>query len=143
MRRSCWRRYFSASSICFFCLASIPGVLPHRPSMCIMNFFEQFSLLCGAIALYAATEPNAERAAGFGRMARLGLGACATSFTLSQIFYLSATAELVPKWIPPNQTFWAILTRCSWVQHPNPTRKLSDHETPAEDGSKRQLPDLN
>jgi hypothetical protein len=29
---------------------------------------------------------------------RLGLGVCAISFALSQIFYLSATANLVPKW---------------------------------------------
>ena len=29
---------------------------------------------------------------------------------MSQIFYLSVTADLVPKWIPPNQNFWAILT---------------------------------
>ena len=43
-------------------------------------------------------------------MARLGLGACAISFTLSQIVYFSATAALVPKWIPPNQAFWALLT---------------------------------
>jgi len=46
----------------------------------------------------------------FGRAARLGLGVCAISFTLSQIFYLRVTAELVPTWMPPNQTFWAIVT---------------------------------
>jgi hypothetical protein len=94
-----------------FSLACVPGIIA-APAVYVHygSFFEQFSSLCGAIALYAATEPNAARSAAFGRAARLGLGACAISFTLSQIFYLSATAELVPKWIPPNQTFWAILT---------------------------------
>jgi len=43
-------------------------------------------------------------------MARLGLGVCAISFTLSQVLDSSATAGLVPKWIPPNQAFWALLT---------------------------------
>ena len=73
------------------------------------SFFLFFSLLCGAIALYAATEANAARAVAFGRLARLGLGVCAISFTLGQILLPRETAHLVPKWIPPNQMFWAIL----------------------------------
>ncbi len=78
------------------------------------SFFLFFSLLCGAIALYAttyaATVANAARAVVFGRLARLGLGVCAISFTLGQALSLRDTASLVPTWIPPNQMFWAILT---------------------------------
>jgi len=74
------------------------------------SFFQMFSLLCGAMALYSATEANAARAAVLGRAARIGLGVCAVSFMLSQILYLRHTADLVPRWIPPNQMFWAILT---------------------------------
>jgi hypothetical protein len=74
------------------------------------SFFLFFSLLCGAIALYAATEASAARAIAFGRLARRGLGVCAISFTLGQILLPRETAHLVPKWIPPNQMFWAILT---------------------------------
>ena len=48
------------------------------------SFFLFFSLLCGAIALFAATEANAARATVFGRLARLGLGVCAISFTLGR-----------------------------------------------------------
>ncbi len=94
-----------------FSLACIPGIIA-APAIYAHygSFFEQFCSLCGATALYAGTETNAARAAAFGRVARLGLGACAISFTLSQIFYFPVTAELVPKWIPPSQTFWAILT---------------------------------
>src|SRR5215467_7749420 len=64
------------------------------------SFFQFFSLLCGAIALYAATEANAARALAFGRGARLGL---------------RVTADLVPSWIPPNQMFWAILTTIAFA----------------------------
>jgi hypothetical protein len=78
-------------------------------------FFEQFSLLCGAIALYAATEVRESRALAFGRVARLGLGVCTISFTLAQIVYLRETAALVPKWIPPNQKFWAVLTTIAFA----------------------------
>jgi uncharacterized membrane protein YphA (DoxX/SURF4 family) len=97
-----------------FSLACIPGIIA-APTVYYGSFFEQFSLLCGAIALYAATEANAARAGAFGRVARLGLGVCAISFTLSQILYLPVTAGLVPKWIPPNQTFWAILTTIAFA----------------------------
>ncbi|MGO4884898.1 MAG: hypothetical protein ACLP59_29370 [Bryobacteraceae bacterium] len=99
-----------------FSLACIPGILA-APTIYVHygSFFEQFSLLCGAIALYAVTEANRARAAAFGRVARLGIGVCAISFTLSQILYLRATATLVPKWIPPNRMFWAILTTIAFA----------------------------
>jgi uncharacterized membrane protein YphA (DoxX/SURF4 family) len=46
-------------------------------------------------------------------VARIGyicFGICVVSFTLEQLFYLSGTASFVPKWIPPGQMFWAIVT---------------------------------
>ncbi len=79
------------------------------------SFFQQFSILCGAVALYAATEANPARAVVFGRLARFGLGVCAISFALSQVLYFRVTADLVPKWIPPNQMFWAILTTIAFA----------------------------
>lgn len=99
-----------------FSLACVPGIAA-APAVYAEygSFFEQFAALCGAIALYAATDENAARAAAFGRAARLGLGVCAISFTLSQIFYLSVTAGLVPTWIPPSQTFWAVLTTIAFA----------------------------
>jgi hypothetical protein len=75
------------------------------------SFFLFFSLFCGAIALYATTEANA----AIGRLARLGLGVCAISFTLGQALLLRDTADLVPKWIPPSQMFWAILTTIAFA----------------------------
>ncbi len=100
----------------FFSLACLPDILA-APAVYAHygSFFEQFSSLCGAIALYAATEASAARAVAFGRAARLGIGLCPISFTLSQIFYFRLTADLVPKWIPPNQTFWAILTTIAFA----------------------------
>jgi len=63
-------------------IIAAPAIYVHYGS-----FFEQSSSLCGAIALYAATEANEARAVAFGRVARLGLGVCAISFTLSQMLY--------------------------------------------------------
>ena len=99
-----------------FSLACVPGILAAPTTYAQYgSFFEQFSLLCGATALYAATETNAAKAVVSGRLARFGLGVCAISFTLSQIIYLRFTATLVPKWIPPNQRFWAILTTIAFA----------------------------
>ncbi len=99
-----------------FSLACIPGIVAHPATYeHYGSLFEQVSLLCGAIAVYAATEANAAEAAAFARAARLGLGVCAISFALTQLFYLRATAELVPHWIPPSQTFWAILTTIAFA----------------------------
>jgi len=99
-----------------FSLACLPGILS-APTVYAHygSFFEQFCSLCGAIALYAATEANEVRAVAFGRVARLGLGVCAISFMLSQILYLRLTANLVPPWIPPNQMFWATLTTIAFA----------------------------
>ena len=99
-----------------FSLACIPGIVAH-PSVFgeYDGFFEQFCLLSGAIAVYAATEPNAARAAAFGRVARIGLGLCTVSFTLAQVIYLKNTVDLVPTWMLPNQMFWAILTTVAFA----------------------------
>lgn len=99
-----------------FSLACIPGILA-APGVYAPygSFFEQFCLLSGVLALYAATGADGARAMMPGRLARLGLGACAISFTLSQVFYLRFTASLVPKWIPPNRMFWAILTTIAFA----------------------------
>ncbi|MGB9434255.1 MAG: hypothetical protein WBQ89_18565, partial [Candidatus Acidiferrum sp.] len=40
---------------------------------------------------------------------------CAASFTLEQAVYLGATAQLVPKWIPPSQMFWAVATTIAFA----------------------------
>ncbi len=78
------------------------------------SFFVFFSLVCGAIALYAATEANGATALVLGRLARLGLGVCTISFMLGQALLLRETAHLVSKWIPPNQMFWAIFTTAAF-----------------------------
>jgi uncharacterized membrane protein len=85
------------------------------------NFFEQFSLVSGALIAYATAVYATVVYATVGqrdsrrptRTARIGytfFGICVVSFTLEQLFYLSGTVSFVPKWIPPGQMFWAVLT---------------------------------
>lgn len=95
-----------------FSLACVPDIIAASNiyDQCGGSFFLFFSFFCGGLALYSANESNGTRAAMLSRLARGGLGISAISFTLGQALLLRETAQLVPKWIPPNQMFWAILT---------------------------------
>jgi uncharacterized membrane protein YphA (DoxX/SURF4 family) len=99
-----------------FALVGVPLIIQH-PLVYnnLGNFFEQFSFVAGAMILYACSGPIAP--AGTARFAQIGyysFGICVVSFTLEQIFYLSETANFVPKWIPPGQRFWAIATTAAF-----------------------------
>ncbi len=101
----------------FFALLGVPLIIKH-PLIYnnFGNFFEQFSYVSGALILYACSGPIAP--ARTSRLAKVGyysFGICVVSFALEQLFYLSATASLVPKWIPPGQMFWAIATTAAFA----------------------------
>jgi hypothetical protein len=93
------------------CVGSIIAA-PAEPGGYI-NCFEQLAIVCGALAVYAASETNT--AIALARAARLGLGVCAVSFAWAQVVYLQYTASLVPAWIPPNQVFLTNLTTVAFA----------------------------
>lgn len=75
------------------------------------NFFEQLSLFSGALIVYASTIKNdVERVSSIAWAGYIFFGVCIVSFALDQLFFLSRTAGFVPKWIPPDQMFWVVLT---------------------------------
>jgi uncharacterized membrane protein YphA (DoxX/SURF4 family) len=79
------------------------------------NFFEQFSIVSGALIVWATVGPTDQRTARVARIGYIFFGICVVSFTLEQLFNLSATAEFVPNWIPPGQMFWAITTTIAFA----------------------------
>jgi uncharacterized membrane protein YphA (DoxX/SURF4 family) len=113
-----WRRTARASALLLgglyliFALMWVPYIIA-TPQVYDRwgNFFEQFSIVSGALIVHASVSRSDSARAG--RLARIGyicFGICVISFTLEQLMYLSGTAEFVPKWIPPGQMFWAITT---------------------------------
>lgn len=92
-----------------FALLTVPGIVA-KPRIYNSwgNFFEQLSLVTGAAIIYARL--SAWSPETLNRTGRIFLGFCAASFSLEQAFYLGATAQLVPKWLPPSQMFWAVAT---------------------------------
>jgi uncharacterized membrane protein YphA (DoxX/SURF4 family) len=80
------------------------------------NFFEQYSLVAGALIVYASTlARGSARAESVSRFGYFSFGVCVISVTLGQLLYLPATASFVPKWIPPSQMFWAVVTTIAFA----------------------------
>jgi uncharacterized membrane protein YphA (DoxX/SURF4 family) len=100
-----------------FALLGVPLTIAHpRVYNGFGNFFEQFSFVSGAVILYACCGPiEPARTARLAQIGYYSFGVCVVSFTLEQFFYLSETASLVPKWIPPGQKFWAMATTVAFA----------------------------
>jgi len=98
-----------------FALLCVPGIIA-APQIYNSwgNFFEQFSLLTGAAIVYARLS-SAWSTETLHRTGGILFGICTVSFTLEQAIYLHATASLVPRWVPPNQMFWAVATTVSFA----------------------------
>ncbi len=80
---------------------------------------EQLALVAGGLVAYAfcrATPASSDTAAAMKASSqivfcgRLIFGICLIFFALAHLFYLKPTADFVPAWLPPNQTFWAYAT---------------------------------
>jgi uncharacterized membrane protein YphA (DoxX/SURF4 family) len=75
------------------------------------GFLEEFALVAAAAVVYSSLLPH--DSAGSHRTARIGrlaFGVCVLSFGLSHFFAIPQTADMVPKWVPPGQQFWAVAT---------------------------------
>lgn len=75
------------------------------------GFLEEMSLVSAAVIVYASLQPrDSVWASGTIQIGRLFFGICVLSFGLGHFFALPQTADMVPQWIPPGQTFWAVAT---------------------------------
>jgi uncharacterized membrane protein YphA (DoxX/SURF4 family) len=79
---------------------------------------EQLALVAGGLVAYAFYRaPPASPATASDAVTaqivfcgRLIFGVCLILFASAHLFYLKATADFVPAWLPPNQMFWAYAT---------------------------------
>jgi len=107
-----------AAAYLVFVLLCVPGIVAAPKNYnSWANFFEQFSLVTGAVIAYARWSSVPSPAwsppwspEALNRIGRTLLGVCVISFALEQVFNLDATANFVPKWVPPGQMFWALAT---------------------------------
>jgi uncharacterized membrane protein YphA (DoxX/SURF4 family) len=116
-----WRRGAALGALTLTILYSAGVILLHvplaiaRPTVFVTwsGIAEQLALVAGGLVSYAfcrappATTPSCAQII---RCGRLLFGVCLIVFALAHLFYLKPTADAVPAWLPPNQTFWAYAT---------------------------------
>jgi uncharacterized membrane protein YphA (DoxX/SURF4 family) len=80
------------------------------------NIAMQLAIAAGALIIYATTARlDAALAARLTHLGRLAFGVCALIFGGAHFAYLSYTAQLVPRWLPPSQVFWAYSTGVAFI----------------------------
>ena len=71
----------------------------------------QLAITAGGLIVYASSAKiDAARAARLTRVGQIAFGLCLLVFGTAHFEYMSLTAPLVPKWLPPSQEFWAYAT---------------------------------
>jgi uncharacterized membrane protein YphA (DoxX/SURF4 family) len=72
---------------------------------------EQSAIAAGALIVFAANAQIAPKlAARLTRVGRFVFAVCVLLFGGAHFAYLRETIAFVPKWLPPNQVFWAYAT---------------------------------
>jgi uncharacterized membrane protein YphA (DoxX/SURF4 family) len=80
------------------------------------NIAMQLAIAAGALIIYATTARlDAALAARLTHLGRLVFGVCALIFGGAHFAYLSYTAQIVPRWLPPSQVFWAYTTGVAFI----------------------------
>jgi uncharacterized membrane protein YphA (DoxX/SURF4 family) len=64
----------------------------------------------GAVVAYCLASPSTRAGTAICKAGVMLMGICSGSYAVEQVEFLSRTASLVPKWMPPNGNFWAIAT---------------------------------
>ncbi|HEV2288304.1 MAG TPA: hypothetical protein VGR81_05055 [Candidatus Acidoferrales bacterium] len=79
-------------------------------------FFYPFSKAAGALIVYATFGRSAsQQLTKLAQFACISFALCLISFALEQVEFFAHTAELVPKWIPLGQNFWAWATTAAFI----------------------------
>jgi uncharacterized membrane protein YphA (DoxX/SURF4 family) len=93
-------------------LLHVPRIITHSSAFVTWSgIAEQLALVAAGLVSYAYCahlEPGA--AERISKIGRLIFGVCLIVFGLAHLVYLAPTAEFVPAWLPPGQTFWAYAT---------------------------------
>ena len=76
----------------------------------------QLAIAAAGLIIYASTtRVDAVSATRLTRLGQLVFGVCALVFGGAHFVYMSNTASLIPKWLPPTQEFWGYATGVAFV----------------------------
>lgn len=115
-----WRRTkaWGAAALTLYYAFIVVIVMNGRVALAHYNSFgtysgiaEQLAIAAGGLIVFAKSAAiDAVWAARLTRAGQVTFGICALLFGGAHFFYLNLTIPLVPKWLPPSQTFWAYAT---------------------------------
>jgi uncharacterized membrane protein YphA (DoxX/SURF4 family) len=114
-----WKRFAAQGAILLTTLFALNVLLLHIPKVIAhpLSFSpysgvaEQLALVAGGLIAVASTaKTDAAHAARLAFFGRIAFGLCAVWFGLVHFHYPADTASYIPKWLPPNQLFWAYAT---------------------------------
>lgn len=88
------------------------GVIAHYTEFgSYSNVAEQLAIAAAALIVFGVSAKiDPARSAHLVRKGQVIFGICAVLFGGAHFFYTNLTVPLVPKWLPPNQVFWAYAT---------------------------------
>ncbi len=97
-------------------LTFVPDVV-HQPGVYATwgNVFYPLAPALGAFLAYALASPSTAHTAAIGKVSVPLMGLCCASYAVEQIEFLTRTASLVPKWIPPSGIFWTWATTIAFA----------------------------
>lgn len=99
-----------------FALTLVPEIVAHPAIYASWgDVFYGLALVAGAIVAYGLAVPSASSTKTICTAAVMLFGLCNISFAIEQVEFLARTVSLVPKWMPPNGNFWAILTAIAFA----------------------------
>jgi uncharacterized membrane protein YphA (DoxX/SURF4 family) len=118
-----WRRTAAAGAGVLCGLFGLVVVLLHVPRVLAhpqvfgawSGLAEQLALTAGGLMACALSAGSTARANTWLRLGQWAFGGCLIIFGLAHFFYLPDTAEMVPGWLAPSQTFWALATGVAHV----------------------------
>ncbi|HSY05253.1 MAG TPA: hypothetical protein VK803_04865 [Steroidobacteraceae bacterium] len=93
-------------------LLHVPRVIAHPQVLGAWSgLAEQLALASAGLVAYTSSgEVAAARSPAYRRVALIAFGVCVLLFGAAHFGYLEETAEMVPRWLPPGQRFWAVAT---------------------------------
>jgi uncharacterized membrane protein YphA (DoxX/SURF4 family) len=93
-------------------LLHVPRIITHSTAFVTWSgIAEQLALVAAGLVAYGyCAHMEAGAAERISKIGRLIFGVCLIVFGLAHLVYLAPTAEFVPAWLPPGQTFWAYAT---------------------------------
>lgn len=80
------------------------------------NIAMQLAIAASALIVYATrAQISRELIARLTRLGQTAVGVCSLIWGGAHFIYMNLTAPLVPKWLPPGQTFWGYITGVCFI----------------------------